>query len=137
MQNFDSSLVGIRVVRGWRAGGLHLNSILWTNDLRAVALGISTGIAGVVKESDAIGPAIEAVRSGLVVRSFYSHQDLGISVSDHTAIALRARAMDFEAIGLAVGYSSRQVRRRLAAICTRCGLAERELALLGTVMMGS
>ena len=134
MKKAVASRGDVQVLRSWTRERLHRISILWSSDLRSVALGVSSGLAGVVKDSDCIEPAIEAVRSGLVVRSLYSYDDLGISACDHMAICLRSRAMDYEAIGIQVGYSSRQVRRRLSVICNEYGLLERDLVLLGTVL---
>ncbi len=124
----------VEVFRTWNSGRRIRRAVLWTNDLRTMALGLNAGVAGVVKRTHPIESAIAAVRSGLAVRSIYLPGDVGLTAADYTAIRLRSRSMCFESIGVEVGYSSRQVRRRLSALCRRYGLEDSDLILLGSVM---
>lgn len=108
--------------------------VLLTTDLRAVALGLSCRVGGLVKSRDDVEPAILAIRSGLVVRSCYTPAELGIGVEDSLAIQLRSVGMDFVAIGNEIGYSGRQVRRRWAQLLSRSGVADNELIGVASVL---
>lgn len=124
----------IEVVDRWSNDLVAARTLLVSRRIGDLATALTRDAAGLIAGSDQVSAALGAIAAGLRVRCVFTPGDLSLCRVDAVALSLRHRGHDYVDIGAAVGYSSRQVRRRLNALADEHRLGVDELVALGSVV---